>query len=209
MPTFPSTFFGGSGPVRRNGATNSGNSSTVSATLPPGWQSGDLVCVLVYAGGNPTITPPAGWTRVATQKATTYTTASVFYRVMQAGDTDPSFSLSASAAWKTNSEAFYGVNQTTPINDGIGKPNMASSTVTCQGLTTSGYSLLLLFVSQFASNPTFSAPAGWNAGSYIADGAGGSKAFWKLDSGSNPPSVGVTSSVSGENIGWQVAINSA
>jgi hypothetical protein len=63
------------------------SSGVASASLPSGWQAGDLAVVFAYRDGNNTApTLPTGWTDIISGGANT-NSERVGYRVLQAGDT--------------------------------------------------------------------------------------------------------------------------
>jgi hypothetical protein len=85
-------------------------SLTQTVTLPTGWAAGDF-CMI--SGEQPTasapvFTTPSGWTHLDDGENGGLTFAYCFYyRVLQAGDTNPVLTSSLSAVWEWNSIAVY------------------------------------------------------------------------------------------------------
>jgi hypothetical protein len=83
------------------GDNASSSSTTQSVTLPTGWQARDF-CVIGGRVGNATgtFTTPAGWNVI---NAATYATGGYaycfYYRVLQAGDANPTFTYSVASTW--------------------------------------------------------------------------------------------------------------
>jgi hypothetical protein len=90
---------------RSSSGVGSSGTSTITGTLPTGWQAGDLFVAFVYGKHNSAWTisaPPSGWDAVATQRsdnngANNYR-SQLFTRRAVAGDTGPTFSFSLAAA---------------------------------------------------------------------------------------------------------------
>lgn len=83
-----------------------GTGTTASGTVPSGTATGDLLIAHVAADSNAaTITPPSGWTLLGSASAQVNdvggsNTQSVYYRIVQGGDTStPAWTLSSSLNW--------------------------------------------------------------------------------------------------------------
>jgi hypothetical protein len=107
--------------------------TSITPGLPTGWAAGHA-CVLVahyYANGVAEIQTPSGWTPVASATAsTTYGELEVFYRVMQAGDSDPTLTVSPATSDKFSARVwcFSGVDTTTPIDVSGSQTDQAANT---------------------------------------------------------------------------------
>src|SRR5579862_5213465 len=113
-------------------------STSFTATLPTGWSAGDVVVVAFAIANQATLTPPSGWTLAKSQQYnSTAETLYVYYRVMQAGDSNPSWSWTGGAAGTWCTIGYSGVNTSTVL-DGTpsGKSNTSSTTLTSTGITT-------------------------------------------------------------------------
>ena len=84
-------------------------STTQAVTLPTGWQAGDF-CVIGGRVGSSSgaWTDPAGWTVINTANYVTggYSFA-FYYRILQAGDTNPTLTFGTSSTWVWVSEAVF------------------------------------------------------------------------------------------------------
>jgi hypothetical protein len=106
-------------------------SGVTSASLPAGWQPGDLAVVFAFRDGSTTPPSlPAGWTNIINGGANTCSQR-VGYRVLQAGD-------STTGTW-TNATTvlccvYRGQDTTTPIGASA-QQGASSATVTYPGLT--------------------------------------------------------------------------
>ncbi|WP_311379664.1 Ig-like domain-containing protein [Arthrobacter sp. ISL-48] len=117
-------------------------SGSYTPTLPAGWQPGDVVFLYsqVTVSGSANTTTPAGWTRAIadfTSAGSTSAHQTVWYRVMQSGDTAPSVAEPASRyAWTT--VAVQGADATTPLdvtpttdtNSGVPYPDVRAPSIT-------------------------------------------------------------------------------
>jgi hypothetical protein len=86
-----------------NSTTATSATSTGQITLPAGWQPGDMIFVIIRAGTTgQTITQTAGSTfavGASSSNSGGFTTA-LAYRIMQAGDTAPTFGWGSGASWE-------------------------------------------------------------------------------------------------------------
>jgi hypothetical protein len=107
------------------------STGVTSASLPSGWQAGDLAIVLAYRDGSTTAPSlPSGWTNIISGGANT-NSQRVGYRVLQAGDT-------GTGTW-TNATSvvclvYRGQHATTPIGASA-QTGASSTTVTYPALT--------------------------------------------------------------------------
>jgi hypothetical protein len=155
------------------GATGTGTS--YATTLPTGWAAGDLVLVVLSVGtllaaGFNALT---GWTRShagdQNSGGGTHTTG-IFYRVMQAGDTAPTFTSAGGGKWAWAAIAIQrGVNEilsidvdTTPVITTVANTTLiAPSAATATG---TDLSVLLYGCRESATSVTLinaTAPTNW------------------------------------------------
>ncbi|MFC0036739.1 PKD domain-containing protein [Actinomadura rayongensis] len=91
------------GIVYRGGDGANANATSVKVTVPPAVEPGDgLLLLLTYNSGGVTMTPPAGWTQVDTQTASTGATSVVWKRVAAAGDAGTQITIPFSAITKSD-----------------------------------------------------------------------------------------------------------
>ena len=131
--------------VVSNGSVTYGTTDESSQTvkLPSGTTAGDLAVVTIAWGANSPTThssPPAGWSTVAQNVIESSSNgnegASVYYRVIQAGDTSWTFTMSASAYISFALQSFSGINRSRPIdNTGTTSANSGSNTITANSVT--------------------------------------------------------------------------
>lgn len=143
------------------GFASSGTASSATAsTLPTGWQVGDM-CILITASWNQEmVLGQTGWTYAGKALgAANVMRLNVFYRILQSGDTAPTFNNVES--WQT----LLFRNAGRLINRWVTN-NTASGTVTLGGFTKTLDSRKIFTVAGDApyygtSNPTPTPPAGW------------------------------------------------
>ena len=97
---------------------------------------------LLWGANSPTThsSPPAGWSTVAQNVIESSSNgnegASVYYRVIQAGDTSWTFTMSESAYISFALQSFSGINTSSPIdNTGTTSANSGSNTITTNSVT--------------------------------------------------------------------------
>jgi phosphodiesterase/alkaline phosphatase D-like protein len=107
--------------------------------LPSGWAAGHL-CFLELSvnDGSVTITPPSGWTALdSAPVAVGSSQMSVWYRVLQSGDSNPQVGLASSFKCSGITSAYTGVDQGSPIAAvGTRGTRGSSSTSTVAGSVT-------------------------------------------------------------------------
>ncbi len=108
-----------------NGSVTYGTTCESSQTvkLPSGAAPGDLAVVLLTwntSNSGRTSSPPTGWSTVAQNvNVSNWNTegASVYYRVIKAGDSSWTFTMSGSVYMQLVLQTFSGVNTSSPIDD--------------------------------------------------------------------------------------------
>lgn len=114
-----------SGTVTTGGTANSFVDTTMTCTTPTTTVGDVVLCWINAINGTataPVITPPAGWTALATaivDGSSPQLTADLYYRVVQGGDTSTpvwSFSTGTNAVYVM--AGYSGVDGTTPITNG-------------------------------------------------------------------------------------------
>jgi PKD repeat protein len=109
----------------------SGNVSVVDTTIPAATQTGDALLMFVTMNGsNQTLTPPAGWTELATQADQSMETR-VYLRVASAGDAGSDVTLTLSAWRKTvvAIAAYGGVDSADPVSGVAAAPETSNTAV--------------------------------------------------------------------------------
>ncbi len=121
---------------------NTKDESSQTVTLPGGAAPGDLAVVLLTwntSQSRRTSSPPTGWSTVAqnvtVQKGNTEG-ASVYYRVIEAGDSSWTFAMSGSVYLQVVLQTFSGINTSSPIDaTGATSASSASDTVNANSVT--------------------------------------------------------------------------
>ena len=136
-----------------NGAT------TLSIPVPAGVQQGDVLVAAIGVRGNPTITPPAGWTLVVNTPNGTTMRQAAFVHVVGA-TAEPSsytwtFSVSQPAAG--GMAAYSGAN-TTPVTVFAGQANPSSTSITAPSVSTFEPGDMLIGMFATAVNTTIAPP---------------------------------------------------
>jgi parallel beta-helix repeat protein len=124
--------------ISLHGAASGANTGTTSVSLPRpgGTASGDVLIAAVATRGTPTISSPAGWTRVRTDARKSAATQSMFVHV--AGSSEPTtytFTLSASETAVGTIAAYTGVDTADPVVVHAGQPNGKSTSATAPSIT--------------------------------------------------------------------------
>lgn len=96
--------------IRSTNGSGTKFGGTYAGAFPAGTTTGDVVYACIMVGGG-TLTPPSGWTQVATADNGK---GLVYRRVIQAGDTAPTWAVSASNQWNLAYITISGVDGTTP-----------------------------------------------------------------------------------------------
>lgn len=126
-----------------NSATNYVYSSppSIQVNAPAGCSDGDILLVFMVTNGAslPSITDPANWTTVGTDR-TEDTYYHVRYHVawkeFQTGETSYTWTLTNAATAEATIIAFTGVDTTTPINANNGTANVWSANLSVSQITT-------------------------------------------------------------------------
>ncbi|MGH2477889.1 MAG: Ig-like domain-containing protein, partial [Candidatus Limnocylindrales bacterium] len=152
----------GSGIAFRS-ASSADNTTATSLVIPApsGVVTGDALLASVSVRGNPTITPPSGWTLVRLDINANTMRQAVFVR--SAGGSEPTsytFALSNAQSASGGIVAYSGVDGVSPIDADGGQVNPASTSITAPSITTTGADRMLV---GFFGTPTLTsmvAPAG-------------------------------------------------
>jgi hypothetical protein len=111
--------------------------------------------------GNPTITPPAGWTLVRQDVNGNTHRQSIFVRV--AGGSEPAsytFTLSAAQSAAGGIVAYSGVDPNTPVDVHGGQVNAASTSATAPSISTTGPNRMVVTFYATPNLTTFTVPGG-------------------------------------------------
>lgn len=133
------------------------NNSGATATLPTGWQAGDLALAYAYRdGSNTPPSLPTGWTDIHNSGANT-NSHRLAYRVLQAGDSSWTFTN----ATETIVHVYRGQQAATPIGASAATGANNSTTVTYSALTlqvTDGTSWVAGFAGHRSTNTALETP---------------------------------------------------
>lgn len=215
----PGIFIAGTKTISQVGSASvnsSTGSNTVALTLSSGWQAGDLAIAAITV--EDTVdrvglgTPADGWTEILDTVLSTRTHRTwVFYRVLQSGDSDPTWTLNASDEWAAALVVFRGISGAAPIVEASAQVNNSSttsSTAPSVSILNGGY---LLHIASNMAGSTWTPPSGYTE---LADRRSGSStsnislSIHGIDTASDGTSgtAVATSSGSDYNIGAHVSI---
>jgi hypothetical protein len=178
--------------------------TSITASLPS-FVAGDLMLLQVRASGASgtlTTSTPSGWTPIYINNSIGVRVSALFYRVMQAGDTNPSFSFNMNVSASVVGFSFSGVNTSSPIG-AIGTVNSGTlNPATCSGITTTELNSLVIYIFNASTGVIgFSTPSGWTSFFDVKDSlpyvehAVGYKSF--VNSGLGSGSISTSDSSSG------------
>jgi hypothetical protein len=136
----PTGDSGGTAAVALRGVTTGTNASetTLSAPRPAGVVAGDVLLASVDVRGSPGITPPAGWTLVRHDTATTTMGKASFVKV--AGASEPgtyTWTFSKAQSASTVVSAWSGVSASAPVEMSSGSVNASSTSITATSVSPS------------------------------------------------------------------------
>jgi RHS repeat-associated protein len=160
------------------GSTGAGAATSVVVNKPAGVVSGDaLIAGVTVAGGSGvTVTPPAGWTSIATATNSTTIRTVAFRKV--AGGSEPAsytFTLSVSKKAAASISAYTGVDPATPVDVSATATNATStSQVAASVTTTTGGYRQLVEIYGAAAATTFTPPGGQTERADVATSGTGS-----------------------------------
>ena len=195
--------------------TNGATSLTIP--VPAGVQQGDVLVAAIGVRGNPTITPPAGWTLVVNTPNGTTMREAVFVHVVGA-TAEPSsyawtFSVSQPAAG--GMAAYSGVNTAAPVDAFLGQANASSGSITAPSVNTSGPGDVLIGVFATAVNTTIAPPGSMIERAEAATTSGGKSPKVTLEMSdqllgtSGATGTRVATAGAAVNIGTTIALRSA
>ncbi len=121
---------------------NTTDQSSQTVTLPSGTVAGDLAVAVITWNTSQTgriSSAPTGWSTVAQNVISqngNYEGASVYYRVIQSGDSSWNFTMNGSVYMQVVLQSFSGINTSSPIdNTGTTSTSSASDTITANSVT--------------------------------------------------------------------------
>jgi hypothetical protein len=161
--TFTTAATPPAGAIEFRGASSANNTTATTIVLPKpaGVVSGDAMLAAVAFRGNPTITPPAGWTLVRQDINGNTHRQAIFVRV--AGGSEPAsftFTLSSAQSAAGGIVAYSGVDPNTPVDVHGGQVNASSTSATAPSVTTTGPDRMLVAFYATPNLTTFTAPSG-------------------------------------------------
>jgi hypothetical protein len=198
-------------------AAANATASTLTLTRPTAVQAGDVLLATVDARGNPSVTPPSGWTLVRNDANSTTQVKATYSRVATASEPASwTFTLSAAQAASGAVLDYTGVDTTTPVAASAGQinNNWGVSTQTAPTVTTTAANSVV--VSLFGTSNAASATPGTGlteradaastAGSFAVDTEAADRVV--ATAGATGTST-ATSNVNGASIGQTVALRAA
>jgi hypothetical protein len=161
--TFTTAAAPPAGDIAFRGASSANNptATTIVIPKPAGVVAGDAMLAAVAFRGNPTITPPAGWTLVRQDVNGNTHRQSIFVKV--AGGAEPAsytFTLSAAQSAAGGIVAYSGVDPNTPVDVHGGQVNAASTSATAPSISTTGPNRMVVTFYATPNLTTFTAPGG-------------------------------------------------
>ncbi len=144
-------------------ANNDADLSRVVLSKPNGVVAGDLLLATVDFRGNPTVTPPSGWTLVRTDDNGNTSGKSTYYKF--ATGSEPlsyTFRLSNSTNAAVGALlAYRGVSATIPIDAHGGQADTSQDpSIVAPSIRTNRANTRLLFLGHISGNKTFTPPSG-------------------------------------------------
>jgi hypothetical protein len=151
------------GNITFRGASSANNptATTIVIPKPAGVVAGDAMLAAVAFRGNPTITPPAGWTLVRQDVNGNTHRQAVFVKV--AGGSEPAsytFTLSSAQSAAGGIVAYSGVDQASPVDAHGGQINTSSTSATAPSITTTGPDRMVVAFYATPNLTTFTSPGG-------------------------------------------------
>jgi hypothetical protein len=135
--------------------------TTLVLPAPPGVAAGDVMVAVVSSRGNPTITPPAGWTQVRVDTNGFEMRQGVYYKVAGAEPASYTFTLSQTQAAAGGIAAYSGVNTATPIDVSNGVVSAPKATaINAPSVTTTGAGDRVIGFFGMANNTSVTPPQG-------------------------------------------------
>jgi len=200
------------GTYRSTSSATSTPVTTIAISKPAGVTTDDVLLAGISVRGNPTITPPTGWTLVRSDASTTVLLQSVYVKVAT-GSEPASYSWTFSvpiASAVGGIAAHSGVDTTTPVDTSGGQANASSTSVTAPSVTTTVADALLVGVFGTANDATFTPATGMTERYDVdADGTnqiGGEGADQSQAAAGASGTRVATASVSAVNIGQLIAL---
>ena len=201
-------------------STATGNTTSLTVPLPTGWQPGEL-CLLGVAVNLDTVevAVPDGWQPIAGSLITTGSMrCGLFWRVLEAGDTDPVVATSTQQKISAIAATYTGYDPAAPIASagtwGVRKLTSTNTTTAPGVTTTAGDQRVVVFFAEKSSAATsVTDPAGTTRRGFIAAGGGGSVSTLLVDmvkatTGATGSFTATYDAASSAGAGVAVAINS-
>lgn len=184
-------------PTRVRGSTNTGSSTTASATLASGPDSGNLLVVVVSANGSSTFTAPDGTWTVGPATTSAALATAVFYKFSDGTETSISSTLSNNRGWGIDYQEYTNVQNQAALSDNS-QTNGTTATPSGPSVTPASGRLACLcifwFVSAGATTWTIPAVSGSNFGGPVG---GGFQDQFTYTSGSEAMGYGIISTTAG------------
>lgn len=139
--------------------TNNNSTNGVAVTLTlPAFSTGDLGVIGMVTNGAP-LTAPSGYTLIRSTTITgTGLQLNTYYRILQAGDANPTVNGAAMAAILS---AFSGTNTSTPLDVENGQTQATTTAGTAPSVTTTQANDLMVHFTAAQSSPTQTPPTSY------------------------------------------------
>lgn len=166
----------------KNAPNTEVDASSYALNKPTGTVEGDVMLAhIILNSGNPTITPPTGWTLIRkTNTENSNLGSAIYYRVATASEpTSYSWRFSSSATATGGIATYTGVDNANPIDAHSGQFNSGTTTMQAPAVTTTTTGDRLVFFSGLTEVATVTGPSSmtqqWKVGSanqsFMADRA--------------------------------------
>jgi RHS repeat-associated protein len=140
-------------------STTSSTASSLTVGRPSGVVSGDFMLASIATTGTVTVTPPAGWSPVASSVNGTSVRVSVFSRRATSGDAATyTFATSGPSSISGGVVAYVDVHSTA-VDASATRVSASSTSQTAAGVTTTGPNRKVVSVYAVASSTSFTMPA--------------------------------------------------
>ncbi|MGH2725533.1 MAG: hypothetical protein ACRDKS_01005 [Actinomycetota bacterium] len=188
--------------------------NTLTIPAPAGLTPGDVMIAGITVGGNPTITPPSGWTLIRLDATSEFDLRqAMFWKVVGSEPSSYTFTFSQNQAAAGGIQAYAGVDTANPINAHGGKvDNFGRTTaIIAPSVTTTVNNAMLVGVYGISRNTTITPPSGMTERWDLASTAG---PFFATSEGCNQLQAtagatgtkSATAAVVGPNIGQLIAL---
>ena len=184
--------------------TNGTNSTSHAITLPSGITAGDLLVVVFSVDGAPTVTGPAGWTKLGQASNGTTVTGAVFWRLAAGADT---LTLTTSAS-EQSSHVSFRITGAKVVEGSSANGSSTNSDPPLLAPTFGSHEYLWIATrSGDASAVATAAPSGYSNLTTVAGGGqGASTNSAELEATAASQNPGVFTSATEQWVSWTLAV---